>query len=380
MEKQQVKTELLDIQKALIENSPSEDYKLIITMTFLEYFECDFKFVSYFDVLNELYEYYGLDREEDIDILIEYISPIVLHLQDSKENIRDTEQVKGYIYVLINPSLEGLVKIGKTTRDPLTRVNELSSATGIPTPFTLVYKEMFSDCTKAENMIHRVLEERGHRVSSNREFFNIPVYEVISLIQEIKSQYDFNNVSSIESHTEWSSSTQNTSVNELIESLIGDGNDYLFGLGGKLEDLEKGTEKLEKAIKLGSAKACFILGEYFKLDNKRIALKYFVKGSELDGLESNLCLGKMAEFYSGYYDVYEKNEEFFNAGNALKCWGKYLNKITLPNTDISSIDSIENLFTNKFSLDRYLDFCTKYNLEVNHMAMIQLKEIEQKLA
>jgi hypothetical protein len=45
----------------------------------------------------------------------------------------------GFIYILINPSMAGLVKIGKTTRDPEARAKELSQATGVPTPFYVAY-------------------------------------------------------------------------------------------------------------------------------------------------------------------------------------------------------------------------------------------------
>ncbi|PIY04238.1 MAG: hypothetical protein COZ20_06175 [Gallionellales bacterium CG_4_10_14_3_um_filter_54_96] len=45
----------------------------------------------------------------------------------------------GYVYVLLNQSLPGCVKIGKTTRDTATRAAELSSATGVPTPFMVAY-------------------------------------------------------------------------------------------------------------------------------------------------------------------------------------------------------------------------------------------------
>ena len=39
----------------------------------------------------------------------------------------------GYIYVLINNSMENLVKVGKTSRDAESRAKELSSVTGVPT-------------------------------------------------------------------------------------------------------------------------------------------------------------------------------------------------------------------------------------------------------
>ena len=58
--------------------------------------------------------------------------------------------MNGYIYVMLNMSMEGLVKIGRTNRDPKAREKELSQATGVPTPFKLVYQEFFIDCIRAE--------------------------------------------------------------------------------------------------------------------------------------------------------------------------------------------------------------------------------------
>lgn len=99
-------------------------------------------------------------------------------------NLNVTYQNKqGYIYVMVNPSLEGMVKIGKTSRDPKERAKELSTATGVPTPFILVYQKQFEDCDLAERTIHQLLESRGCRVNNNREFFNISTSEAIDLIQ-----------------------------------------------------------------------------------------------------------------------------------------------------------------------------------------------------
>jgi hypothetical protein len=52
----------------------------------------------------------------------------------------------GHIYVLINPSIPGLVKIGKTTRDPESRAKELSQATGVATPFYVAFSIEVADC------------------------------------------------------------------------------------------------------------------------------------------------------------------------------------------------------------------------------------------
>ena len=88
----------------------------------------------------------------------------------------------GYIYVLINPSMQGLVKVGKTSRDPKGRAAELSAGTAVPTPFVLVYSHYFPDCSRAEEFVHALLQKKGHRVAPNREFFNAPTEDVINAV------------------------------------------------------------------------------------------------------------------------------------------------------------------------------------------------------
>ena len=92
----------------------------------------------------------------------------------------------GFVYVLLNPSFPDQVKIGLTTGRPEARAKELR-ATGVPTPFVLVYDELVSDCREVE----RVLHERfaGYRVSSDREFFRIPVREAVRALQEVAAQH-----------------------------------------------------------------------------------------------------------------------------------------------------------------------------------------------
>lgn len=81
---------------------------------------------------------------------------------------------KGYVYILTNESMTGVVKIGKTTRTPQKRCEELWQ-TGVPTPFR-VFEAVYSpDCHALERDIHVAL--RGARVSSSREFFWMPASE-----------------------------------------------------------------------------------------------------------------------------------------------------------------------------------------------------------
>src|SRR5690606_32879169 len=88
----------------------------------------------------------------------------------------------GYVYVLTNPAMPGLVKIGRTTRSPEERMLELTSATGVPIPFQLVYEVRVADCYAAESLVHAVLEERGVRVSSSREVYAITPSEAVEIV------------------------------------------------------------------------------------------------------------------------------------------------------------------------------------------------------
>ena len=78
--------------------------------------------------------------------------------------------------------MDGLVKIGKTQRDPKARAKELGSVTGIPTPFLLVFDLAVDDCTRAEQYVHNDLAK--YRLSSNREFFRVQPSHAIRVMLE----------------------------------------------------------------------------------------------------------------------------------------------------------------------------------------------------
>jgi hypothetical protein len=88
----------------------------------------------------------------------------------------------GYVYVLFNPSLKGLVKIGRTARDPKGRAEELSSATGVPTPFEVAFEAYFADAVAAEQFVHATLTEKGFRRASNREFFEMSLSDAVKTV------------------------------------------------------------------------------------------------------------------------------------------------------------------------------------------------------
>lgn len=75
---------------------------------------------------------------------------------------------KGYVYILKNPSMPGLLKIGKTTRSVEQRCHELWQ-TGVPTPFEVVEEVCSPNCHELEAWMHNRFKD--HRVTVSREFF-----------------------------------------------------------------------------------------------------------------------------------------------------------------------------------------------------------------
>ncbi len=87
----------------------------------------------------------------------------------------------GIVYVLTNPAMPGLVKIGKTSRDSMNaRLNELYS-TGVPVPFECVFAARVNDETKVESAFHRAFGP--YRLNAKREFFEIEPEQAIALLQ-----------------------------------------------------------------------------------------------------------------------------------------------------------------------------------------------------
>ena len=74
------------------------------------------------------------------------------------------------VYVLTNPAMPDLIKIGKTTRDDLqARMKELYT-TGVPLPFDCsMAVEVEKKGDELEKALHVAFEP--HRLSRSREFF-----------------------------------------------------------------------------------------------------------------------------------------------------------------------------------------------------------------
>jgi hypothetical protein len=222
----------------------------------------------------------------------------------------------GYVYVLMNPAITNIVKIGKTTRDPEIRAEELSSATGVPSPFIVIYYEYFPSCSEAEIFVHTLLENKGYRVSKNREFFEISYKEAIDAVVMAKRHYS-ENVNDIQSCLNKENVTKSAiKQKEFWKDFYEIAEKYYFGKDDELQDYKQALLNYKKARKLGSKEAdlkigiMYTKGEGTKI-NENKALEFFKKGAQ-NGI--NDCFAEMAIIYNKRMEI----------DNSNKCWKKYL--------------------------------------------------------
>lgn len=255
----------------------------------------------------------------------------------------------GFLYVLANSSMPGLVKVGKTTRSPTDRAAELSGVTGMATPFIVVYEQLFQDCHSAENFVHAYLAEKGHRVADNREFFNAPVNLVVKAIGLAPGQMD----------GEINALTATEAPDELISLNVGDELDDLklelpvqaepwtalfyeaeanyYGFGDYIVDYAEALRLFRQAATLGSTEAYGRIGQQYlagegTAKNSAKALEFFKEGARRG---RPVCYFFMAQMFS---------DEGIDV-NADKCFSLFLKNLPdgASGEEILSIDEARSV-------------------------------------
>jgi hypothetical protein len=226
----------------------------------------------------------------------------------------------GYLYVLVNSSMPGLVKVGKTNRSPTDRAGELSGVTGVPTPFVVAFEQFFEHCDAAEDFVHTELEHMNYRMSPNREFFNAPVNSVIRIIMRAPGQTEPASFSVEEpmyngllSHIEIDISTFRLDAYKSPnpwDNLLAEAERYHYGLGDKIEDHREALRLYKQAANLGSLIAYRHIGDMYSWghgvrENHEEALEYYKEGTRRGNY---YCLMSMAHVFAlhGHEDNFRK--------------------------------------------------------------------------
>src|SRR5690606_17095463 len=85
------------------------------------------------------------------------------------------------VYVLTNPAMPGLVKIGSTTQEEVDiRMKQLFS-TGVPVPFDCAFACRVTNAATVEKALHHAFGNT--RINPTREFFRIEPERVISILK-----------------------------------------------------------------------------------------------------------------------------------------------------------------------------------------------------
>jgi hypothetical protein len=85
------------------------------------------------------------------------------------------------VYILTNEAMPGYVKIGQTSASLEERVRYLSSATGVPLPFTCFYACTVKDALFVEHQLHDAFADS--RKNPKREFFQIAPERVVAALK-----------------------------------------------------------------------------------------------------------------------------------------------------------------------------------------------------
>lgn len=93
--------------------------------------------------------------------------------------------MEGIIYLLSNPAMPGIIKIGQSSRvDVKTRMKELFSS-GVQVPFECDYAARVADIDKVERALHTAFAPQ--RINPKREFFEIEAGQAIAIIKLLET-------------------------------------------------------------------------------------------------------------------------------------------------------------------------------------------------
>ena len=135
------------------------------------------------------------------------------------------------VYVLTNPAMPGIVKIGMTERNDVQRRMAELYSTGVPLPFECLIARQIEDkeAAKVENALHTAFDPS--RINPSREFFQIEPEQVEALLQVMPGQDVTPRVSEqiavqqedIEAASEYKRRQTRTNEIEFLESLNDNG-------------------------------------------------------------------------------------------------------------------------------------------------------------
>jgi len=88
--------------------------------------------------------------------------------------------MKGWVYVISNKAMPGIVKVGHSTKDPELRAEELNHA-GSPHPYLVEYEILIEEPYHIEQNVHKSLSSKHE----GKEWFRCTPEDAIAAIKQV---------------------------------------------------------------------------------------------------------------------------------------------------------------------------------------------------
>jgi hypothetical protein len=112
---------------------------------------------------------------------------IIIYYTGKKQGLYFGKEGDEWVYILTNPAMPNMLKIGYTKLDPFKRASQISRGTGIPLGFEVEWAYRCFKGEKIEQEVHKYFKKQ--RVSKQREFFRISLKEAQHIIEQIGNKY-----------------------------------------------------------------------------------------------------------------------------------------------------------------------------------------------
>lgn len=258
----------------------------------------------------------------------------------------------GFLYIVINPGMEGMVNLGRTSYDPADGVGELSCGANAAPPFIVAYKRFFPDSRKAERFVHSMLERRGYSPSGNREFFRARLEHVVAAVFDAPDGEAGRPEDSSADRVRTPSDESDEFLDSLAvedspiwESILEEAEAKYYGLGDELQDHQEALELYKEAARLGAATAYRMLGVMHRdgegcVRSNSKALEYLKEAARRG---DTLGYPEMAQLFA---DVGQME-------NARKCWSRYFANVPQENVGLYCY--------------RYFNACRQHQWPISHI-------------
>lgn len=95
------------------------------------------------------------------------------------------QEKQGYVYILSNPAMPGVLKIGRSKHSGRIRARDIykHGGTGVPMPFKMEFEVWSEDCIECELYVHEELQD--YRINPSREFFKVDIKKAVKHVADV---------------------------------------------------------------------------------------------------------------------------------------------------------------------------------------------------